>query len=52
MAKTRERIEDVRPYVERAVKDEDVRDNVVAAFNLAREVYNDLVGDRGVTTIA
>jgi hypothetical protein len=52
MAKTRDRIEEVRPYVERAVKDEDVRDNVVAAFNLAREVYSDLVGDRGVTSIA
>ena len=52
MAKTKERIEEVRPYVERAVKDEDVRDNVVAAFNLAREVYSDLIGDRGVTSIA
>jgi hypothetical protein len=52
MAKTKDRIQDVRPYVERAVKDEDVRDNVFAAFQLAREVYNELIGDRGVTTIA
>jgi hypothetical protein len=52
MAKTRDRIQDVRPYVERAVKDEDVRDNVLAAFQLAREVYDELIGDRGVTTIA
>ena len=52
MAKTKDRIQDVRPYVERAVKDEDVRDNVLAAFQLAREVYNELLGDRGVTTIA
>jgi hypothetical protein len=52
MAKTTERISEVRPYVERAVKDEDVRDNVLAAFQAAREVYNELVGDRGVTTIA
>ena len=52
MAKTKDRIQDVRPYVERAVKDEDVRDNVLAAFQAAREVYNELVGDRGVTTIA
>jgi hypothetical protein len=52
MAKTKDRIQDVRPYVERAVRDEDVRDNVVAAFQLAREVYNELIGDRGVTTIA
>jgi tetrahydromethanopterin S-methyltransferase subunit B len=52
MPKTKDRISDVRPYVERAVKDEDVRDNVLAAFQAAREVYNELVGDRGVTTIA
>ena len=32
----------MRPYVERAVKDEDVRDNVLAAFQAAREVYNEL----------
>ncbi len=52
MAKTRDKISDVRPYVERALKDEDLRDNVVTAFAAAREVYNELVGDRGVTGIA
>jgi hypothetical protein len=52
MTKTKDRISDVRPYVERAVKDEDLRDNVLAAFQAAREVYNELVGDRGITTIA
>jgi hypothetical protein len=52
MAKTRERIQDVRPYVERAVTDEDVRDNVLAAVRAAREVYDELIGNRGVTTIA
>jgi hypothetical protein len=52
MAKTKDRISDVKPYVERAVKDEDLRENVMAAFQAAREVYNDLVGDRGVTGIA
>jgi hypothetical protein len=52
MAKTRDRIQDVRPYVERAVRDEDVRDNVLAAVQAAREVYNELIGNRGVTTIA
>ena len=50
--KTRDRISDVRPYVERAVTDEDLRDNVLSAFQAAREVYNELIGDRGVTTIA
>ena len=56
MAKTRERISDAaanaRPYVERAVGDEDVRENVKAAFQAAREVYDELVGGRGVTTVA
>jgi len=52
MASTKDRIADVRPYVERAVKDEDLRDNVMSAFMAAREVYDELVGDRGVTGIA
>ncbi len=52
MAKTKERVEDVKPYVRRALQDEELRDNVVAAFHAAREVYNDLVGDRGVSGIA
>jgi hypothetical protein len=52
MAKTKERVEDVKPYVQRALKDEDLRDNVVSAFHAAREVYNELIGDRGVTGLA
>jgi hypothetical protein len=52
MAKTKERISDVKPYVERAVKDEDLRENVTTAFQAAREVYNDLIGNRGVTGLA
>jgi len=52
MANTRDRIGDVKPYVERAMKDEDLRENVLTAFAAAREVYNELLGDRGVTGIA
>ena len=52
MAKTTERISDAKPYVERALRDEDLRDNVLNAFQAAREVYNELIGDRGVTTLA
>ena len=52
MAKTTERISDAKPYVERALRDEDLRDNVLNAFHAAREVYNELIGDRGVTTLA
>ncbi len=49
---TKDKIGDMKPYVERALKDEDLRDNVATAFAAAREVYNDLIGDRGVTGIA
>ena len=56
MVKTRERVSDaagnVRPYVERAMKDEDVRENVRNAFEAAREVYEELVGGRGVASAA
>jgi hypothetical protein len=50
--KTKERIEDVRPYVERALKDEELRDNLKSAYEAARSVYADLLGDRGMTGIA
>src|SRR5437870_7639141 len=56
MAKTRERFTDAagnaRPYFERAVGDEELRENVKAAFQAAREVYDELIGNRGVTTVA
>ena len=52
MAKTKERIQEMRPYVERAVTDQEVRDNLLAAFATARQVYDELLGNRGVTTIA
>jgi hypothetical protein len=56
MAKTRDRISDtaenVRPYVERAVKDEEVRENVKSALTAARNIYEELVGARGVTYAA
>jgi hypothetical protein len=49
MAKARDRVSDVRPYVERAIKDEEFRDNVKSALMTAREVYDDLMGPRGAT---
>jgi len=56
MAKTRDKVSEaatnVRPYVERAVRDEELRDNVKAAFQAAREVYDELIGNRSVTTVA
>src|ERR671936_1041709 len=56
MTKTRDKVSDaadtVKPYVERAIRDEDLRDNVKAAFQAARDVYDELIGNRGVTTVA
>jgi hypothetical protein len=56
MAKTKDRFSDaadnVRPYVERAVKDDELRKNVKDAFEAAREVYNELIGGRGVVPLA
>ena len=36
----------VRPYVERAMSDEKLRNEVLRAFATARELYGDLAGDR------
>ena len=56
MVKTKEKVTDtagaVRPYVERAMKDEELRESVKAAFTAARQVYGELLGDRGVTGLA
>ena len=56
MAKTKDRVidraGDVKPYIDRAMHDEDLRDNVMTAFAAAREVYDELLGNRGVTTVA
>jgi hypothetical protein len=56
MAKARdkvlERTGNARPYIERAIKDEDLRDNVRNAFDSAREVYSELIGGRGAIPLA
>ena len=56
MAKTRDKVLDkagtARPYIERAMKDEDLRDNVRNAFDSAREIYNELIGGRGAIPVA
>ena len=49
MAKTRDRVKDVKPYVERAINDEEFREYLKNAFVAARDVYDDLMGPRGVT---
>jgi hypothetical protein len=56
MAKTKDKVSDaadtVKPYVERAWKDEDLRENVRNAFESARNVYDELIGGRSVRGVA
>jgi hypothetical protein len=56
MAKTRDKVSDaasnVKPYVDRALHDEELRDNVRSAYESARTIYNELIGKRGVTGLA
>jgi len=56
MAKTSEKVTDaagnVKPYLERALYDAELRESVRNAYESARSVYDDLLGNRGVTGIA
>ena len=50
--KVLERTGGARPYIERALTDEDLRDNIRNAFESARGVYNELLGGRGAIPLA
>ena len=52
MANARDRIEDAKPYVKRAIEDEVLRENLRSAFATARGVYDELIANRGVTGVA
>ncbi len=52
MANAKDRIQDAKPYVQRALQDEELRDNLRSAFATARDVYAELLGNRGVAGIA
>ena len=56
MAKTKDRVSDAannaKPYLDRALHDEELRDSVRNAYSSARTVYDELVGRRGVTGVA
>lgn len=52
MAKAKDRLADAKPYVTRALQDEEVRENVKSAIAAAREIYDELVGGRGPTAVA
>jgi hypothetical protein len=50
--KAKDRVADVKPYVTRAIQDEELRDNLRSAFSTARDVYDELIGKRGMTGVA
>jgi hypothetical protein len=56
MAKTRDKVSDaaenVKPFVDRALHDEELRESVRNAYDSARTIYNELIGKRGVTGVA
>ncbi|HZB35414.1 MAG TPA: hypothetical protein VE440_05010 [Gaiellaceae bacterium] len=52
MAKAKDRISDAKPYVTRALQDEEVRENVKSAIAAAREIYAELVGGRRPSAMA
>jgi hypothetical protein len=56
MAKATDRmggaVDAARPYVERLARDEDLHDNVKSAYESARRIYDELLGDRGTTGVA
>ncbi len=52
MDRAMDRVSEARPYVERAIHDEELRENVKNAFAAARDAYYELFGDRGMTGVA
>lgn len=56
MAKTTDKVSEaaatVKPYVERALQDAELRENVRNAYESARSIYDELIGNRGVTGVA
>ena len=56
MVKTKDKVygaaENVKPYVERAMNDEKLRQDVMSAFATAKDLYTELIGPRGAVTLA
>jgi len=56
MVKTKDKVydvaENVKPYVERAMRDEKLREDVLNAFATAKGLYGELVGGRSAVTLA
>jgi hypothetical protein len=45
-------VDTARPYVERLARDEELHDHVKKAYESARRIYDELLGDRGTTGLA
>lgn len=45
-------VDTARPYVERIARDDELHDHVKSAYDSARRIYDELLGDRGATGIA
>ena len=45
-------VESARPYVERVARDEELHEHVKKAYESARRIYDELIGDRGATGVA
>jgi hypothetical protein len=56
MTRTKDKVTDVtdnvKPYVERALHDAELRQNVRNAYESARSIYDELLGQRGLTGVA
>jgi len=56
MTKTKDKVSDaaasVKPYVDRALQDPELRENVRNAYESAKSIYEELIGNRGVTGVA
>jgi hypothetical protein len=56
MPRTTDKVSDAaasfRPYVERALTDQELRENVRNAYESARAIYDELIANRGVTGVA
>ncbi len=50
--KVRSAAETARPYVERAISDDEFRESLRAAFSAAKEIYDELIPQKGVTGVA
>ena len=50
--RAKDRAGDVKPYIERALKDERVREDVKSAIATARGIYDELLGGKALTSAA